>query len=113
MLGGIAGQGGFDSKGKTSYIAGTETTNDTGTPATVVSVSGSGYIQGISAGASISAVWIWLTIDGVAKATTLQVTNGSSNIALSLNVRFNSSFYVKVAGNNGNLALCQVSYLLD
>lgn len=113
MLGGIAGQGGFDSKGKTPYVVGGITSATTSNPATLISVSGSGYLQSVSVGGVTSYGYLSVTIDGVAKCTNLRVSNGSSASGLALNFRFESSLLVKYAGSNTDAAFASASYLLD
>lgn len=111
MLGGIAGQGGFDSKGKTPMIS----YNTTGSTSYVnlLSISGSGYLTGISGDSGNGLVTLKITIDGVA-LTEILVSSHNYTIFFSLPMifRFESSLLIqgKVATD---VLKFNASYLLD
>ena len=65
MLGVIAGQGGFDPKGKTA-VSGKLSTTSTAY-VTFLSVNGSGYLTGIGACSDNSRTYINIIIDGTAR----------------------------------------------
>jgi len=109
MIGGIAGQGGFDSKGKTLGVAQASTSGTT--YVNVLNISGSGYLMALSqVGTSTGAVKI--VIDGITVFDG-SMLNSSYPSNLALITRFETSLLVQVKGNGTTGQSCTGSYLLD
>lgn len=111
MLGGIAGQSGFDSKGKTvnTISGGTSST----TYADLVNVSGSGYLVSVFNNADGSTQgWVQIVIDGVTKHD-YQMSYSASSGGFVLLCRFEASLIIRHKKVGTYASETMVVYLLD
>ena len=105
----------FDPKGKTNGVARAQTLGSAGEQ-TVLSISGSGYLIGITMSVRNDG-YLKLVIDGVEKLSISNVlmsnAYGSSN-GMSFIMRFKSSLLIThKAGTSGETVYTHVMYLLD
>lgn len=115
MIGAIAGQQGFSPDGKTPMVARAQTLGSAGEQ-TVLSLTGSGYLIGISTGA-VNNYYLKLVLDGntlMSIADSVMYAGYGGANGMPFMMRFESSLLIThKAGTSDKSVFTQVMYLLD